>query len=120
MKRLALIASALALALSSACAQQDPALLVTLKGQFRVPTDADALDLDVLDGATVIKHAHYALTVKTPLPVSVSIVQSGAAHPHVKINAQLTLTGMVVALGTTSADFQSGKTVDVAMTLQTP
>jgi hypothetical protein len=47
-------------------------------------------------------------------------VQSGAAHPHVKINAQLSLQGQAVYLGTVQADFSSGRTTDVSLTLVPP
>ena len=56
----------------------------------------------------------------TTLAASVTLVESGAGHPHVKINAQLFLGSAVVGLGTASADFQGGKTSDVAIALTRP
>ena len=117
MRRALLLAAALGL---SGCAQQDAALLVTFSGGYRIPTDADKLIIDVYDGTTDIKHLSYALTAQTSWPGSVTLVQSGAQHPHVKINAQLSLQNVAVGVGTAQADFQSGRTVNVAITLVPP
>ncbi len=121
MRRALLAAAALALA---GCAQQDAALLVTFTGQYRIPTDADTLVIDVFDGTAVIKHLSYPLTTATPLPATLTLVQAGAQHPHVRINGTLKLTQggqtATVGLGTSSADFQSGQTATVTVTLVPP
>jgi len=114
----ALLAAAFLLA---GCAQQDAALLVTFSGAYRTPTDADKLAIQVYDGAAQIKGVSFPLTAQTPLPVSVTFVQSGASHARVKINAQLTLRDVsVVGIGTAQVDFQAGRTVQVAIDLIRP
>ena len=120
----------LAAALTCAgCAQQDAALLVTIQGAFRVPSDVDKLVLDVFDGQTVIKHKEWcalaqdqalgcdALPLQPSLSGSVTLVQTGAAHPHIKINAEVLQNKLTVGLGTAQADFAGGKTLDVRVTL---
>jgi hypothetical protein len=122
-------AAALLLALCAACAQQDPALLVTVSGPYRIPADGDKLSIDVFDGTQVIKHKSWCATATAgcdtlpPAPSlngSVTLVQSGADHPHVKINVVLSLGSATVGLGTKTADFQSGRTVEVAIPLTHP
>ena len=119
----------LLLALCSACAQQDPALLLTMSGPFRIPADADKLSVDVFDGTQVIKHKSWcataapdcdALPAQPALNGSITLVQSGSAHPRVKINAELRLGTAVVGLGSATADFQPGRTADVAIPLARP
>lgn len=120
----------LILALCAAgCAQQDAALLVTVSGQYRIPADGDKLVIDVFDGTQEIKRASWcataaagcdALPAMSPLAASVTLVESGAAHPQVKINAELFLGSAVVGLGTATADFQGGKTGAVPIALTPP
>lgn len=121
MKKLAL----LSLLLASACKQQDAAISVTINGQFRIPADADKLSMDVLDASTVILHKDWCVTgcadALPPQPgglnQTVTLVESGASHPHVKINLQLSQGGVPVGLGTSTADFQDGATVPVTITI---
>jgi hypothetical protein len=113
---------ALALALSAAgCAQQDAALLVTFSGAWRIPADGDRLVVDVSDQGQVISHSTYALQPQTPLSATLTLVQAGKGHPHVRIRAQLVITtgaaGGTTAIGQTDADFQSGRTTPVTVTL---
>jgi hypothetical protein len=124
MKRALLI-----LALCAACAQQDPAVLVTVSGPFRIPADGDKLAIDVFDGTQVIKHKAWCTVTAAgcdPLPAqpslngSITLVQSGTDHPHIKINVVLSLGAATVGLGSTTADFQSGRTVEVAIPLTHP
>jgi hypothetical protein len=125
--RRALFAGALLLA---GCAQQDAALLVNMSGPFRIPADANRLTLDVFDGAVVIKHKEWCTTVTAACPdalapqpsfaATVTLVQSGAEHPHVKINVELFQANAVTALGTNTASFQSGQTVEVPVELASP
>ena len=119
----------LLLTLCAACAQQDPALLPTMSGPFRIPADGDRLSIDVFDGAQVIKHKSWcataapggdALPAQPALNGSITLVQSGSAHSHLKINAELRLGTSVVGLGSATADFQPGRTVDVAIPLTRP
>ena len=114
------------LLLLAGCAQQDAAMLVTLSGPFNVPQNADKLSLDVFDGSNVIKHKEWCnpstaacelLPTQTALSGTVTLVQSGSSHPHVKINAELRKATALVGLGTSTADFSSGQTVQVAVTL---
>lgn len=114
---------------AAACAQQDAALLVTMTGPYRIPADGNKLVLDVFDGTQEIKRASWcstpvagcdALPAMSPLSASVTLVESGAAHPNVKINAQLFLGSAVVGLGSVRADFQDGKTTAVAIPLSAP
>jgi hypothetical protein len=113
---------------AAACAKQDAALLVTMTGQYRIPADGDKLVVDVFDGTQEIKRASWcasgctagALPAMSPLNASVTLVESGAAHPHVKINVELFLGTAVVGLGTMTADFQDGSTTDVAIPLVSP
>jgi hypothetical protein len=119
----------LLLALCAACAQQDPALLVTVSGLYRIPADGDKLAIDVFDGSQVIKHKSWCATTTAGCDVlpaqpslngTITLVQSGAAHPHVKINVVLSLGSTPVGLGTANADFRSGRTVEVAIPLTHP
>ena len=111
------------------CAQQDAALLVTMSGQFLIPSGGDLLTLEVYDGVQSMKHLQWcatptatcpALPTQNPLSASVTLVQSGAAHPHIKLNAALFLTSHTVGAGSISADFFSGRTTTVALTLTPP
>lgn len=123
-------ALALALALGlGACAQQDAALLVTMSGPFLVPSGGDLLTLDVYDGTTSIQHLGWcatptatcpALPTQNPLSSSVTLVQSGSAHPHLKLNAALFLGARLTGAGSTSASFSSGRTEPVTLTLTIP
>lgn len=124
MKRLVLL-----LALAAGCAQQDAALLVTMTGQYLIPSGGDMLTLDVYDGTQAIKHLRWCaaatascplLPTQNPLSASVTLVQSGAAHPHVKLNAALFLQSRTVGAGSISADFSSGRTEPVTLTLVPP
>ncbi len=117
------------LLLGAGCAQQDAALLVTLSGQYLIPSGGDMLTLDVYDGVQSIKHLQWcatatpacpALPTQNPLSASVTLVQSGAAHPHVKLNAALFLTSHLVGAGSASADFASGRTEPITLTLTHP
>jgi hypothetical protein len=122
----------LLLALCAACAQQDPALLVTMSGPFRIPADGDKLVLDVFTtdaSKTPLGHKTWCanttpgcdvLPVQPALNGSITLVQSGASHPQVKINVELFLGSAVVGLGTVTADFQSGRTVEVPIPLTHP
>ncbi len=120
---------ALAALLCAGCAQQDAALLVTLSGAFNVPQNADELHLEVYDGGAQIKQSKWCFTATADCPAlpaqvafsgTVTLVQSGGSHPHVKINAELYKGGVVVGLGTVTADFSSGSTVQVALPLTPP
>ena len=105
------------------CARQDAAMLVTFAGQWRIPQDGDTLAVAVIDTATTqqIKSASYPLT---SLPVTLTLVQSGAAHPRVRVRATLQVTKGstpgTTALGSAEADFQGGQTVNVTVTLVPP
>jgi len=116
----------LLLALCAACAQQDPALSVRVTGMYRIPADGDKLSIDVFDGSQVIKHRDWSATTTPPLPVqqsldvTITLVESGGSHAHVKINVELFLGPAVVGLGTATVDFQSGRTVDVLIPLTHP
>jgi hypothetical protein len=121
--------TALLLALLAGCAQQDPALLVTVSGAFRIPADADKLSIDVFDGQLVIKHKDWcatpaadcdALPPQPSLSGSITLVQSGAAHPRVKINVELRKATAVVGLGSAVADFQAGATLEVSIPVTRP
>ena len=119
--------AALVLFCAAGCAQQDAALLVTLTGQYRIPADGDRLVIDVFDGTQEIKRASWcataapgceALPAMPSLSASVTLVQSGAGLPLVKINAVLYLgAAAVVGKGTATASFQGGKTSDIAIVL---
>ena len=127
MKRALLVASLLC---AGACAQQDAALLVTLTGQdFLIPSGGDRLTLDVYDGTRSIKHLQWcatpsagcpALAPQNPLSASVTLVQSGSAHPHLKLNGALFLAGHLTGAGSTGADFSPGRTTSVILTLTPP
>jgi hypothetical protein len=117
--------------LCAACAQQDPALLVTVTGAYRIPADGDKLSLDVFDGSQVIKHKDWCATTTPgcdPLPAqpslngTITLVESGGSHSHVKINVELFLSpsSIPVGAGTATVDFQSGQTVDVSIPLTHP
>jgi hypothetical protein len=120
-KRLVLL-SLLALC---ACKQQDAAISLTVNGAFRIPADADKLSMDVLDSSTVILHKDWCVTgcadALPPQPgglnQTVTLVESGASHPHVKINLTLYQGQFVQGQGTNTADFQDGTTVPVTITI---
>ena len=115
----------LALLLLAACKQQDAAVSVTITGPFRIPADADKLSMDVLDSATVILHKDWCVSgCADALPAqpggldqSVTIVQSGVEHAHIKINLTLYQGQAVAGQGTATADFQDGTTVPVSITM---
>jgi hypothetical protein len=107
--------AALLAALAGCGKEQDAALLVTVTGPFLVPSQANRLTLDVFEGSTVIRRATFDLSAA--LPQTVTIVQSGADHPSVKLNAALYLGDTLVGLGTVTAAFQDGQTVEVTLQL---
>lgn len=123
-----LFAPLLLLSLLAGCKQQDAALLVTITGVtgqgFRIPADADMLSMDVYDGPVDILHKDWCVTVTTACPnmlppqpggldQTVTLVQSGGAHPHVKINLELHQGLILVGQGQNTADFQTGSTLPV-------
>ena len=118
-----------ALLLCCACAKQDAALNVTITGGFRIPQDADKLSLYVYDGTAQISKRDWCATAATgcealppqaALTGSVTLVESGGNHPHVKLNAELRQGALVVGLGSVLADFSSGQTTTVQLTLTRP
>ena len=129
MKRAALISL---LALCAACRQQDPAVLIDMSGPFIVPANADKLHLEVVDwpGGTIVRgkdwcyNAAAGCDVLPPMPqgfsASVTIVESGSAHQHVKINVELMLGTAVVGLGTATVDFAPGQTVAIEIPVTRP
>ncbi len=100
---------------AAGCKQQDAAIRLTIRGQFLIPANADTLVLDVLENKTTILQQTWPLAPPMTLPTNVVIVQSGAAHPAVKINVLLGKDTRVVGRGTIDADFVDGKTVDIAL-----
>ena len=132
MKRLALIAL---VAFGAGCKQQDAALSITMFGQFLVPQNADHLRIDVLDfpANTLILGQDWCYVQTTacpnnlpPMPsglnATVTIVESGAAHPQVKVNATLYLgnSNQPVGLGTVQASFVDGQTVQIQIPVSRP
>ena len=128
MKRMAL----LLLLAGAACKQQDAALAVTITGQFRVPSDGDKLHLEVFDepSGAILRGKDWCAT-PTPtcealpampqgLSASLTLVQSGADHAHVKINVELMLDSAVVALGSATTAFEPGQTVELPIELTRP
>lgn len=116
----------LALLLLAGCRSQDAALSVHITGAFRIPADADKLSMDLFDGANVIMHKDWCVTTSSAcaealppqpggLDQTLTLVQSGAAHTHVKINLELRQGPLLVGLGTNTADFQDGETGQVAI-----
>ncbi len=116
MKR-ALVIAALVCA---SCAQQDAALLVTMSGAFLVPQSADRVTLDVYDGSVVIRHGDWPLSPQPAFAASVTVVESGAAHPHVKLNVELFKGTSVVGLGSATADFHDGETAEISIPVTPP
>lgn len=121
----------LVLFLLAGCKQQDAAALLTITGAFRIPADADMLSMDVYDGPVVITHKDWCVTTTASCPTAlppqpgglnqtVTLVQSGGAHPHIKINLELHQGLLLVGLGTNTADFQSGSTVPVPIAMTRP
>ena len=117
------------LAALAGCAQQDAALLVTVSGPYNIPEKADKLQLQITDGSNPIMHKEWCfpaaqgcdqLPQQTALSGTVTLVQSGSSHPHVKVNALLYKGTAVVGAGQTMADFASGRTVEAAITLTLP
>ena len=113
MKRAAL----LLLLASAACKQQDAALMVTVTGPFIIPSEADSLSMEVYESSNQIASQKWTLPVQATLDQTVTVVEGGAPHPHVKLNFELYKNGVVVGLGTTLADFQDGTTVPVNVTM---
>lgn len=110
-------AALLLLLLSAACKQQDAALLVTVTGPFIPPSEADSLSMEVYESSTQIAHQQWTLPPQATLNQTVSVVEGGSPHPHVKLNFELYKNGLVVGRGTTLADFQDGKTTPVSVTM---
>jgi len=115
-------------ALLGGCKQQDAAALVTITGAFRIPADADMLSMDVYDGPLAITHKDWCVTTSASCPEAlplqpggldqtITLVEGGGDHPHVKINLALQKTGVLVGQGTNTADFQSGTTVNVPIVM---
>ena len=129
MKRAALIALIL---LGAGCKQQDAALMLNMTGPFLVPQNANKLHIDVFDtpqGTLVLgKDWCYQPTptcellpaMVNGLNATVTIVESGAQHPRVKINVTLLLDSTTVGVGTLNADFQDGTTVQVSIPITRP
>jgi len=103
-------------------------MLVTITGAFDIPQNADTLKVQFVDTAstTSVGSKQWCFTpaagcdqlpAQTALSGTVTVVQSGAAHPHLKINGLLYKSGAVVGAGVVTADFASGQTVQVALTL---
>ena len=115
------VAVALALAALPGCQQQDAALRVDVSGPFRMAVDADTLVVDVLDwpSKVTIDHHSFPLTPSTAWPTSIVLVQSGAAHPSVKIHVTLYQSNRLVGRGVVGADdavdFADGTTTDVTV-----
>jgi hypothetical protein len=112
--------------LAAGCASQDAALDVTVEGGFRIPQDADKLSIYVYDGTAQIKRMDWCATATSDCPAlppqaalveTLTIVESGGNHPHVKLNAELRQGALVVGLGSVTADFSGGTTVPVELTL---
>lgn len=113
----------------AACKQQDAALVLQIKGQFLIPSNADTLHLEIYDepSHTLVRGKDWCANKPGcdalpagPLDASVTLVESGAQHPRVKINAQLLLGSATVGLGSVTQDFQDGRTVEVPLTVTTP
>jgi len=129
MKRAAVISL---LALCAACKEQDPAVLIDMSGPFRVPANADKLHLEVVEwpGGNIIRGKDWcynAVAGCDALPAmpqgfsaSVTIVESGSAHQHVKINVELMLGSTVVGLGSATTDFLPGQTVILLIPVTRP
>ena len=117
---------------AAACAQQDPAMRVLITGQFRIPADGDTLTLDVFGtdaNKTPLGHKKWCasatpggdtLPPQPSLSESIVLVQSGVSHPQVKINLALLQGPAVSGLGSVTASFESGRTIDVPITLSPP
>jgi hypothetical protein len=118
----------LSLLIICSCATQDPALLVTITGQFRVPADLDRLELDVFDGTNDVKTQSWCVTptatclslpVQTSLNESVTVVESGASHPQVKLNVEAYLGNALVGAGTATVNFDGNSTEPVSILVTT-
>jgi hypothetical protein len=117
----------LACAFLAGCKQQDAALLLHITGAFRIPADADKLSLDVFAGANLVTHKDWCFTTSAScaaalpgqpsLDQTLTLVQSGAAHLHIKINLELRQGPLLVGLGTNTADFQDGQTGQVSISM---
>ena len=108
----------LALALLAACKQQDAALLVTVTGAFIIPAEADSLSMEIYENSNQIASQKWDnLPVQATLDQSVTVVEGGAPHPRVKLNFELYKSGIVVGLGTATADFEDGRTLPVGVTM---
>jgi hypothetical protein len=122
----------LAVLLCAACKSQDAALVLQIKGQFLIPSNADALDIQVFEepSHTLIRGINFCARAATgcdshllspgPLDATLTLVESGAQHPHVKIDAVLSLSNATVGLASVTQDFQDGATVEIPLTLTTP
>jgi hypothetical protein len=111
-KRALLIALLLA-----GCKQQDAALFITVTGPFIIPSQADTLSMEVYENSTQIASKQWTLPVQATLNQSITVVEGGGAHPHVKINMELFKGNVLVGQGTDLADFQDGTTVPVSITM---
>jgi hypothetical protein len=129
MKRAALIALVL---LGAGCKQQDAAIMLNMTGPYLVPQNANKLHIDVLDNpqGNLVLAKDWCVeptptcdllpTMSQGLNATVTIVESGAAHPHVTINVTLLLNATTVGVGTVHADFQDGTTIQLSIPISPP
>jgi hypothetical protein len=122
---------AILFALCGACKQQDPALMISVSGQFLIPQGGDKLHLEIYDVPGGIIRGKDWCAKPTPgcdtlppmpqgLSATLTIVESGSAHQHVKINLELLLGSATVGLGTATTDFQPGQTVEIPIVVTRP
>jgi len=109
--------AALLLLLLAACKQQDAALMITVTGPFIIPAEADSLSMEVYESSNQIASQKWTLPVQATLNQTVTVVEGGAPHPHVKLNFELYKNDIVVGQGTAPADFQDGTTVPISVTM---
>ena len=108
----------LVLLLLAACKQQDAAVMVTVSGPFRIPADADSLSMEVFENSVQIASKQWTLPAQPGgLNQTITLVQSGSSHPHVKLNFELFKTGIAnpVGQGTNLADFSDSQTGQVSI-----
>ena len=106
--------------------------MIALSGQFIIPANADKLHLEVVDWptGTIIRGKDWCYrpatdcdvlpAMPTGLAATLTIVESGASHQHVKINVELMLGTAVVGLGSAITDFEPGQTVTISIPVTRP
>jgi len=122
-RAIALSAALGLLALVPACKSQDPAILLSINGAYRIPQDVDTLIIAVKDSSNNMELVSHTFTLEAGqnFPFTVTLDDSGAEHSQLEIVATVTLSTVVsngpVGEGTVEVDLKDGATVNATISL---